>query len=80
MINLVMQWCLCVFSVTSLWLLGNGSKWGPWVGLVSQPIWFYYTIATHQWGLVVSTTIYTIVNIRNVLKMRHWKPQEVPAR
>ena len=65
-----MSWILSGTSILMLWLMGNKSKWGPAVGLLSQSLWFYYVAITEQWGLMPGVIVYTMVHIRNLRKWR----------
>jgi hypothetical protein len=66
----VLQWALSLISVAVLWLMGNGSKYGPLVGLLGQLLWIYYVWHTRQWGLMPGVVMFTVVHGRNYVHMR----------
>lgn len=72
MISPVWSVVLAVAGLVTMWLAGNDrpSAW-PWiVGLVSQAGWFYYAVATGQWGFVASAGAYATVHTRNLVLCR----------
>jgi hypothetical protein len=71
--NELLQWAISVQAMIMLWLMGNGSKKGPIVGLFGQILWMWYALKTAQWGLVLGICMFTIVHARNLWKM--WKPE-----
>lgn len=64
------SWVLSAVGLTSLWLLGNKSKWGFAVGLLADVLWCSYSINTQQWGFVPGCIVYASVHIRSFKK---WK-------
>lgn len=54
---------IAVFGVGAVLLVNQHSpfvrRFGPILGLVSQPAWFYTTFQHEQWGILVLSTIYT---------------------
>jgi hypothetical protein len=71
MIDVLLQWSLSVSSIVMLWLMGDGKKSGPVVGLLAQILWVWYVCRTDQWGLMPGVAMFTIVNARNCWKMWH---------
>ena len=63
-----LSWVLSAWSILTLTLMGNKSKWGPRVGLASQAVWIYYLIQTGQPGLLIGACAFTLVHIRNIIK------------
>jgi hypothetical protein len=63
-----LQWSLSVQAMVMLWLMGNGNKWGPVVGIVGQIIWIWYSVKTEQWGLVPGVLMFTVIHARNCRK------------
>lgn len=62
-----MTWILSGLSIITMWLMGNKSRWGPAIGIVSQELWFYYCITTHQYGLLLGAVFYLVIHIRNYI-------------
>jgi hypothetical protein len=65
-----MSYVISIFSLISLWLVGNKNKWGWVVGILNQILWTIYAIRLQQWGLLIGVVAYTIVNVRNLIR---WK-------
>ena len=65
-----MTWILSILGIASLWLMGNKSLWGIYVGLLCQICWFYYVFDTNQLGLLPGVIVYTVVYLRNGLLWR----------
>ena len=63
-----MDYFLSVLSVAHLWLMGNKWKYAPMFGIVVQVIWIYYSISSRQYGLLIGSCVYLLVNIRNTFK------------
>lgn len=68
-----LSYILSALSLTSLWLMGNKSVWGIWIGLVNQLLWVVYALMLKQYGLLVGVCAYTIIHIRNLEK---WTREE----
>lgn len=62
------SYILSAFSLVSLWLMGNKSKYGPIVGLANQILWVIYAINLEEYGLLIGVIAYTIIHIRNLIK------------
>lgn len=62
-----MDWLLSITSCWMLWLMGDKSKWGPWVGIGNQALWYVYVVTIQEWGLLVGVTAFTVVHIRNLI-------------
>lgn len=62
------SYILSVFSVLSLWLMGNKNIYGIVIGLVGQLLWIVYAIFLKEYGLLIGVFAYTIVHIRNLVK------------
>lgn len=65
----VLQWVLSIQSAIMLWLMGNGSKIGPAVGLFGQTVWIAYALRTKQYGLIPGIAMFTVVHSRNLAKL-----------
>jgi hypothetical protein len=66
----ILQWAISFQAMVMLWLMGNGSRWGPRVGIAGQFLWMYYAVSTHQYGLVIGILAFTVIHIRNYRRMR----------
>jgi hypothetical protein len=70
----VWSWLLMSVGVTGMYLAGR-KLWIGWaIGLGSQVLWLAYSIATRQWGFLVSCFIYGAVQLRNLIV---WRRQPV---
>lgn len=67
------SWILTGIGITGLYLVGNKSLWGWYIGIAVQVLWVTYAIVTRQWGFIFSAIVYASVNIRNYLK---WRKEE----
>jgi hypothetical protein len=63
-----MDWLASATSLIMIWLMGNKSKWGPVMGLVSQLAWGAYALSAEAWGLAPAVIGFTIVHTRNLIK------------
>lgn len=71
MMSEALQWTISVQAMVMLWLMGDGNKAGPVVGLCGQALWLWYAAMTEQWGLMLGIAGFTAVHARNCWKM--WK-------
>jgi nicotinamide riboside transporter PnuC len=53
-----------------LYLAGRKVWWAWLIGLVSEVMWFSYSITTKQYGFIVGSVPYTWVYARNAW---HWR-------
>jgi len=70
---IALSWLLSAMTCAMLWSMGNRSKWGPRIGLASQPLWIVYCVLSKQWGLLPGVLIYTVIQLRNLLR---WEKEE----
>ncbi|WP_289101030.1 hypothetical protein [uncultured Marinobacter sp.] len=74
---MIEQIAIAVFGLTAIWLSQAPSeahrKWAPVLGLMSQPFWFYATLAAEQYGIFVLTLFYTLAWCRGI--KNHWFPK-----
>ena len=63
------SYVLSALSLISLWLMGNKSVWGIIVGLLTQILWIIYALMLEQYGLLIGVVAYTVIHVRNLLKM-----------
>ncbi len=69
---MVLGWFLSAVSLTTFWLMGNKSIWGPIVGFFGQFLWFAFIFETKQVGLLPGVILYTFLHARNYFK---WKKE-----
>lgn len=62
------SYILSVFSVLSLWLMGDKNIYGIVIGLIGQLLWIVYAIFLEEYGLLIGVFAYTAVHIRNLVK------------
>lgn len=62
------SYILSVFSVLSLWLMGDKNIYGIVIGLIGQLLWIVYAIFLKEYGLLIGVFAYTAVHIRNLVK------------
>lgn len=63
------QLCLSAVSIVSTIMQGDGNKWGWALGVITTSFWIYYTIVSHQWGLVPLNLFLVGVQVRNYYKI-----------
>jgi len=68
-----MAWLLSGTSAVMLWMMGNKSRYAPWVGLGNQVLWTFYAVSTKQWGLLPGVILYAVIHARNAWK---WNRKE----
>ena len=57
-------------SVVVFVLMGNRTVWGPFLGIVAQALWIYYSVSIDQMGLIPGTAIVMVVQARNFVLWR----------
>ena len=54
---------ILVFGMTAVLLVNDPRphvrRWGPVLGLIAQPFWFYETFLSAQWGIFLCSFVYT---------------------
>ena len=60
MINILCQLGIIVFGASGLFLIARKNKWGFVIALLAQPIYFYVSFKTGQWGIFISTIFYSL--------------------
>lgn len=57
------QWWIGIFGVSAVFLVNTHNervrRWGPIMGMISQPAWFYAAWAAEQWGILLLCSFYT---------------------
>ena len=66
----MIDWIISITSVLSIYFLGKKQKIGLWIGLLSQPLWFYWIYKTGSYGLQISNMAYTIIYVKSLW---YWK-------
>jgi len=61
--------------VLATWLYGNGSRWGPIVGLAGQVPWAALILLTGAHGLWLSWVPMTLVHLRNLFRPKTTPPE-----
>lgn len=63
MLDAVCQAAILVLCMTGIILVNSSrterQRYACVFGLLSEPFWFYTTIAHHQWGIFAATFVYT---------------------
>lgn len=68
---MITQLLICIFGLSSIFLINlknKFSKYGPILGIISQPLWFYESYKAKQWGIFILTIGYTISWIIGIYK------------
>ncbi|MDR0967786.1 MAG: hypothetical protein LBL75_03100 [Rickettsiales bacterium] len=63
------QIIIFVCGTISIWLLTSNNKWskyGPIIGVLMQPAWFYVAIYDNQWGVFAVNVIYLLSYSRGI--------------
>lgn len=68
---------ISVVTLASAWLIGNKNVWGQRLAVLANMGWWFYVIAFERWGLVPMQAVFTIINIRNLVKWEKEKNQNV---
>jgi hypothetical protein len=59
---MMIQGLIVVLSALAVWLVNQPrqdlARWGPVVGLASQPAWLYATWQAEQWGMFALSLFY----------------------
>lgn len=64
------SWILTAIGISGLWAVGSKKAWGWFVGISAQVLWVAYSLATEQYGFLVSALAYGTVYVRNYLSWR----------
>lgn len=64
----IVQAALASFGLSAMWLsTGNserGRRWGPVVGLLGQPFWFWHAVSSNAGGIFVLSIAFSVVYFR----------------
>jgi nicotinamide riboside transporter PnuC len=71
---MIAQLLASVLTMASMWLMGNRSVWGPYLGLISQVPWLVTTVGAQTWGLLPVFVAMVIIHSRNLLL---WEAREL---
>lgn len=61
---------LAAVGIYGLYLAGKKNAWGWAVGILAQVLWIIFSIATEQYGFILSAVAYGVVYAKNFLA---WK-------
>lgn len=74
MLNDIIQFTILLSSASVAWLVtqpNNKHKLiGFYIGLFSQPFWFYSSFSSGQWGIFVLCFFYSYSWIKGIIKHR----------
>lgn len=66
----ILSWVLGFSSLPGLWLAGR-HDWRGWaLMLATEPVWAWFAILTHGWGILLAAVAYSAVSIWNIMKWR----------
>lgn len=72
--DIISQIAIIVLCMSASWLVNDHrphiARFGPVLGLASEPFWFYTTYTHHQWGIFASAFVYTFSWSRGFYN--HW--------
>lgn len=67
---MIAQLGIFLFGATALYLVNDPRpgirRWGPVIGLISQPFWYVAAFDNHQWGVLAASILYTASWARGV--------------
>lgn len=63
----ILEWSAGIGTAIPVYLLGQGSPYGPWSGLAVQCIWFAYIYRVRAWGLLPAAVVLTVVYISQLV-------------
>lgn len=62
-LGVIAQAGIVAFGMSAIFLVNDPRdevrRWGPVMGLASQPFWFYTTAVNEQWGIFACSVVYT---------------------
>lgn len=61
------SWILTGIGATGWYLAGRKNRWGWFLGLAVQVLWFMYAIGTGQYGFIVGAMLYGTIAAKNFL-------------
>ncbi len=81
-LDTISQVGLTILSVTAIILISKKNKWGFVVGLCSQPFWFITSLINEQWGIFVTSIIFTFSWIFGIYQwfFKKKNQKEIPDR
>jgi hypothetical protein len=65
-ISQIMLFLFGTLAVLLLTLNNRWSKWGPIIGVLAQPFFFYSAISDEAWGLFAVTFVYLFIYIYGI--------------
>ncbi len=64
--NIIADLGMAVFGILALVLTTYHNRWGPVVGLVSQPFFYLSAVIHRQWGFLILSLAYTVVWLNGI--------------
>lgn len=65
---------LAVFSLAATWCFNSPNaklrRWGPLIGLYSQPFWVYAAVDADKGGMLLLSLVYTALYVRGAWNNR----------
>lgn len=71
-----MDWFVSFCGILSMWLIGNKSKSGWIIKIISQIAWIYLAIVKDLYGFIPLASIAMVIATRNYFK---WRKDEKKA-
>lgn len=68
------SYLLTAVGLTGFILAGRKVWWAWYVNLACQALWLAYALATHQFGFVISSVVYTVVFTKNAVAWTKERP------
>ena len=68
---------ISVVTIAAAWMIGNKSVWGQRLGMVANLCWWYYVIAFERWGLLPMEAMFTVIQVRNLIKWEKESRMEI---
>ncbi len=59
-IDIISQFGIAIFGISSIILVARKNKWGFVLGLLSQPFFIITSYINKQWGIFILSLVYTI--------------------
>lgn len=79
MLDNIAQIAITLLGATAILLIAKKNKWGFVVGLISQPFWFITSLAHKQWGIFITSIIFTINWIYGIYEWFYKNNKNIPA-
>lgn len=75
MLEIILQAIMAITGIVAVWMTQQTTypelvKFAPVVGIISQPLWLYFTYTAAQYGMFITSIAYTYVWYLGV--QTHW--------